>query len=186
MKHKHPGQYQPNQWQSAALILLRLSIGWHFLHEGYVKFIVPGWTAKGYLATATGPLAGLFHWLAAADESTTQSVLLATTDQLVRFGIVAVGLGLLLGIFTRLACVGGIILLTMFYWAYPPWGPGSTFGLAQPGAEGNYFIISKMVIEGLALLVLATFDTGMQVGLDAVIRPVLNRNKTYSERKDRS
>jgi thiosulfate dehydrogenase (quinone) large subunit len=180
LRHMHPDQYQPTRWQSAALILLRLSIGWHFLHEGYVKFAVPGWSARGYLASATGPLADMFHWLAG------QPLLLAISNQLVRFGIIAVGLGLLLGIFTRLSCLGGMALLAMFYWAQPAWSPDSIFGLGQPGAEGNYFIINKMVIEGLALLVLATFDTGMQVGLDAFLRPIFSRDKAHSRREDHS
>ena len=35
--------------QEALLVLLRVAIGWHFLYEGVVKILNPGWTAAGFL-----------------------------------------------------------------------------------------------------------------------------------------
>ena len=51
--------------QMGILSLLRIAIGWHFLSEGLGKLWNGGWTARDYLATADGPLAGVFHWMAA-------------------------------------------------------------------------------------------------------------------------
>jgi uncharacterized membrane protein YphA (DoxX/SURF4 family) len=46
------------------LILLRLSIGWHFGVEGVAKVESPTWTSEPYLREASGPLAPFFRWLA--------------------------------------------------------------------------------------------------------------------------
>ena len=49
------------------MTLLRVAIGWHFLYEGLTKLFNPQWSAAGYLQSATGPLAGLYHALAASE-----------------------------------------------------------------------------------------------------------------------
>ena len=41
---RHPGA-----WQEAFLILLRMGIGWHFLYEGLVKLLSPGWTSAPFV-----------------------------------------------------------------------------------------------------------------------------------------
>src|SRR2546423_15245979 len=54
-------------WQSGTrffLVLLRLSIGWHFLVEGIDKGKNPRWTSEAYLRESIGPLAPEFRALA--------------------------------------------------------------------------------------------------------------------------
>lgn len=46
----------------AALVLLRITIGWHFLYQGIWKFRNPNFTSAGFLAQAKGPWAD--HFLA--------------------------------------------------------------------------------------------------------------------------
>lgn len=46
----------------AALVLLRITIGWHFLYQGIWKIRNPNFTSTGFLAQAKGPLAD--HYLA--------------------------------------------------------------------------------------------------------------------------
>src|SRR3989442_8801396 len=46
------------------LVLLRLSIGWHFLVEGWHKIDSPAWTSEIYLQESSGPLAPYFRDLA--------------------------------------------------------------------------------------------------------------------------
>src|SRR5436305_1138856 len=46
------------------LILLRLSIGWHFLFEGMSKIDSPTWSSEPYLLEANGPFARGFRWMA--------------------------------------------------------------------------------------------------------------------------
>jgi len=43
------------------LVLLRVTIGWHFLSEGYDKFTQPSWDAKPFFANARGPVASQFR-----------------------------------------------------------------------------------------------------------------------------
>ena len=47
-------------WQIFTLTLLRVLIGWHFMHEGFVKIYTP-WSAKSYLDGAIRPLASFFR-----------------------------------------------------------------------------------------------------------------------------
>ena len=89
------------------MTLLRVAIGWHFLYEGLSKLFNPVWSAAGYLQSATGPLAGLFHAMAAGEGT------LALINILNTWGLVLIGLGLLLGLFTRISQVAGIALLLM-------------------------------------------------------------------------
>jgi uncharacterized membrane protein YphA (DoxX/SURF4 family) len=84
-------------------------------------------------------------------------------DQTVRYGLVVVGAGLLLGLFTRLACLGGVLLLLLFYLAMPPW-PGVP---ESPAPKGHYLFVNENIIESLALLVIATSRPGSRYGLDA-------------------
>ncbi len=151
-------------FQQVSLVLLRTFIGWHFLYEGYYKFSLPGWkpdgsplpafSAQGYISATTGPLG----WLA---KSIADSGLLPYLNGLIIFGLVAVGLSLMLGLLTRLGCIGGLLLLALFYFTAIP-----TSGLPQAGAEGTYLLINKTLIEGLAVLALLSFDTGRIAGLD--------------------
>lgn len=47
----------------ATLVLLRISIGWHFLFAGIDKLNTKNFTSEGYLGQAKGPLADYFHKL---------------------------------------------------------------------------------------------------------------------------
>lgn len=46
------------------LVLLRITIGWHFLVEGLDKLNTPNWSSEGYLREASGPLAPMFREIA--------------------------------------------------------------------------------------------------------------------------
>lgn len=150
--------------QEIWLVALRTLIGWHFLYEGYVKLLTPSWGAdglpvnawssSGYLRGATGPLAGAFHALGS-------SPWIGTIDVLVAVTLAAVGLGLMLGLLTQLACAGGITMLALFYVSAMPMS-----GLPEPRTEGAYLIVNKNLIELAALAVIVTFRTGRIAGLD--------------------
>ena len=82
-------------------------------------------------------------------------------DNTVKWALLVIGACLLLGLFTRLSCVAGAVLLLLFYIAMPP--------LPWPaeGPEGHFLLINKNLIEMLALLTLATTQPGRRYGLDA-------------------
>lgn len=130
-------------WKKLMITLFRVAIGWHFLYEGISKLMSGSWTATGYLAKATGPFAGFYHSLSASE--TAMSII----DPMNMAGLVLIGLGLFLGVFIRLSAVSGVLLLLLYYFAYPPFG-GDIFG----SAEGNLYIVNKNLIEALALLVI--------------------------------
>lgn len=149
------------QW---CLVALRTLIGWHFLYEGYFKLITPGWGADGqplaawssagYLRGASGPLASLLH-------SIGSSSWIGAIDSAVAISLAAIGLGLMLGLFTQLACAGGLALLTLFYLSAIP-----VSGLPGPRLEGAYLIVNKNLIELAALATVHAFRTGRIAGID--------------------
>ena len=145
--------------QLSSLLILRLAIGWHFLYEGIIKIFNPGWSSIGYLLDSKGFLAGLFHWMAA------NPGVLNTVDFLNAWGLSAVGLGLILGIFTRISCVGGMLLLAFYYLSHPPF-IGLEYAIPP---EGNYLLIDKTLIELIALWVIYLFPTGAIIGIDRML-----------------
>jgi len=95
----------------------------------------------------------------------------AAIDFMNMWALTLVGACLMLGLFTRLACVGAAALLLMYYLAMPPW-PGLP---PNPESEGHYLYVNKNVIELLAVLMLATSGAGRWAGLDAYISAFLRR-----------
>ncbi len=140
------------------LALVRIIVGWHLLYEGVTKLLDPGWSSAGFLSGSTGPLAGLFRWMASSE------TLLWVVDQLNIWGLTLIGLSLMLGAFTRVAAWGGVALLAMYYVAYPP-----LFGPVLPGAtEGSYLLINKNLVEMVVLLAVAAFPAAAW-GLDGLL-----------------
>lgn len=145
-----------HRWQLTALVLLRVLTGWHFLYEGLVKLVNPDWSAIGYLLDSGWIFEGFFHSLAA------NPGVLGVVDFLNVWGLILVGLGLIIGSFTRIAILGGIILLTFYYVSHPPF---LNLEYVLP-SEGSYLIVNKTLIELVALWVLYLFPTGSLIGLD--------------------
>jgi uncharacterized membrane protein YphA (DoxX/SURF4 family) len=95
--------------------------------------------------------------------------LLEWADVIVKYGLVAVGVGLVAGLFTRTACVAGAVFLLLFFLAMPPL-PGWP---ESPRLEGHYLYINKNIIEMLALLVLASTRSGRWMGLDGLVQLIV-------------
>ena len=149
---------KPSKWQIVGLVLLRLAIGWHFLYEGVVKFHNPYWSAKGYLLSAEGWFAPLFTSLA-------QDPIVGFVDVANIALTVAIGLLLLLGAFTRVAAVAGIVLLAIFYLAHPP-----LHGYAASTMGGSYWLVNYNLIEIAGLLVVLGIPTSRYFGLDNLLQ----------------
>ena len=67
------------------------------------------------------------------------------------WGLIAIGAGLILGLFTRMAAIAG---------------SGLEYSLPS---EGNYLVVSKTLIEAVALLTLVVFPTGTVIGMDILV-----------------
>jgi thiosulfate dehydrogenase [quinone] large subunit len=146
--------------QLTALVVLRFAIGWHFFYEGVAKAVNPYWTAAGYLEASQGFLSGFFGDMAA------NPGVLAFVDFLNVWGLILIGLGLMLGVLTRTAAGFGVVMLLFYYLATPPW-PGFVYAIPS---EGAYMIINKTLIEMCALFVTLLFSTGHIIGLDRLLR----------------
>jgi thiosulfate dehydrogenase [quinone] large subunit len=156
--------------QLTALVALRFAIGWHFFYEGVSKAVNPYWTAAGFLEQSQGFLSEWFIDLASNPS------MLAVVDVLNVWGLIFIGLGLMVGALTRTVAVCGILLLLLYYLATPPW-PGFEYSIP---AEGAYLIINKTLIEMCALVVTLLFSTGHIVGLDRLVR-VARTGRTAEE-----
>ncbi|MFW6277686.1 MAG: DoxX family membrane protein, partial [Prolixibacteraceae bacterium] len=130
-------------WKKLTITFFRVAIGWHFLYEGLSKLWIENWSAQGYLANATGPFAGFYHWMASSE------TLMSIIDPVNIAALILIGLALFLGIAIRVSAISGVVLLLLYYFAYPPLG-----GLSMGAAEGNIFIVNKNLIEALALITL--------------------------------
>lgn len=150
-----------------AITVLRVLIGWHFLYEGIAKLSSPSWSAAGYLKQARGPFAGLFKWLAA------QPDLLANADLITMWGLTAVGLLLVLGLFTRLASLGAIGFIVLFYLCNPPF-IGYFYSIPT---EGSYILVNKNLVELGALVVVLVSGSGRFAGLDRIVHILLGRGR---------
>ncbi|MDZ7371112.1 MAG: DoxX family protein [candidate division KSB1 bacterium] len=154
-----------NRW---IMTILRVAVGWHFLYEGIAKLAAGNWSAASYLANSTGPLAPIYHWIA------NSPTLLKITDAANMYGLTLIGLALFLGLAVRPAAVAGAFLLTLYYFAYPPFGPS-----LWKASEGHLFIVDKLFIEAAVLLLLA-FSRETGYGL-AALRMLLKRKSREGE-----
>lgn len=151
--------------------LLRVAIGWHFLYEGLVKLFTPGWSSAEFLQMSNWIFAPLFKSIA---ENPTA---LQVVDFLNIWGLTFIGLGLILGIFTRQSIIFGMILLSLYYVANPPFVKND-FGMPT---EGHYLIVNKTLIEFLALTVLLFVPTGITYGLDRILLKLRKQPKQVAE-----
>lgn len=146
------------------LALLRIIIGWHFLFEGISKAYTPSWSSADFLLLSNWIFAGFFHWIAG-----NQSVL-GVVDFAVTWGLIVMGLTLMLGLFDRTSSVAGMVLIGMFWIANPPL-TRLDFGVPH---EGNYLVVDKNLVEFFALLVLSLFPTGKILGLGVFLKKIRN------------
>jgi len=145
--------------QLSWLVILRVAIGWHFLYEGLVKLMNPNWSSVGFLLDSRGFLESFFHSL------TTNPSTVNIIDQLNIWGLILIGLGLILGFLARPACIFGIVLLAAFYLSHPPF-VGLRYAVPS---EGSYLIVNKNLIELIALAVLFVFPSSKYIGMDRFI-----------------
>jgi len=152
--------------QRYVLVALRLLIGWHILYEGFSKLLIPNWSSVGFLGESKWILTGFSKWIIS------HPGVLNSVDFLNTWGLIAIGLGLILGLFTKAAAISGAILLLVYYLNNPP-----LIGLEYTvPTEGSYLIISKTLIESMALVALAVFPSGSFAGLDIFVQRFRNRN----------
>ena len=142
------------------LLVLRLAVGWHLLYEGLAKLVTPAWTSAPFLELSRGVFAGFFHWLASSPG------LVRAVDLLNIWGLILIGLALILGCFTQLASGFGVVLLCLYYLAHPPWIQTDY----RIPLEGHYLLVNKNLVELLALAVFLLLPSGTLWGIDRLLR----------------
>ncbi len=156
-------QTQYSTFQITTLTILRVLIGWHFLYEGLVKVFNPNWTAYHYLMDSQGIFSNFFYNIAS------NPTLLSIANVLNTYGLILVGLGLILGCLSRLSSIGGIIFLLMYYLSHPPF-IGAEYLMPT---EGTYLWVDKNLIEAVTLVVLMCFPSSHIIGLDRYVHKIL-------------
>lgn len=141
--------------QTFSLVVFRLLIGWHLLYEGIAKLLDPQWSSLGFLKQSQGLLASFAHWIVS------DSSMLAIADLLNIWGLICIGLGLLLGLFARAASIAGFLLVFLYYLNYIPFIDTPTTVV-----DGSCLLVDKTLIEAAALGMLALFPTSRIYGLD--------------------
>ena len=124
--------------------------------------------AGGYLDASRWLLAELYHWMAS------NAAVLKVVNLLNIWGLILIGVALIVGALTRLAALAGIALLLLYWLANPPL---VGLGLAMP-AEGHYLVINKNVVEMLALAVVAAMSAGQYFGLDRLLNDVIRSRRS--------
>lgn len=144
------------RFSSYLLTILRILVGWHFLYEGITKLVSPDWSAKFYLLGSNWIFSGLFHWMASSPQ------ILKIVDFLNIWGLILIGIALLIGLFARWAALAGGVLLFFYFMAYPPVF-GYSLGVV---AEGNYQWVDKNLIEMFVLIMIASLPAEYFFGID--------------------
>lgn len=139
--------------------LLNVVVGWHLLYEGMVKIMDPNWSSASYLVNAKGLFSSAFQTIAESP------ALLQVVDMINMVGLATFGLLLLLGLFTRYAAIGGMVLIGLYYLASPPWTPTDV----GYGVEGHYLVVNKNIIEIAVLLVIAFIPKSWYFGIDNIL-----------------
>lgn len=155
---------QYNRPQLFWLVSLRVLIGWYFLYEGLSKVLAPNWSAFGYLKDSKGIFAPLFNLL------TENTIVMDLVNMANTYGLIIIGLCLVLGCFVKLANIGAVVLLSLYYLSHPPLIDVSY--VLRP--EGSYLWVDKNLIIMCSIIVLMYFPTSQQIGLDRII---LRKNK---------
>jgi len=156
-----------NTLQMIALVVLRVMIGWHFLYEGVAKLMKGNWSAAGFLLQSKWLFAGIFKWIANTPD------VLSAINLMNIWGLIAIGLGLMLGCFTTIASLAGMALILLYYVCNPPF-VGLFYSIPM---EGHYMIVNKNVVEMAALFVIAVTGTGRFAGLDRILHKMFGKKK---------
>ena len=145
-------------WKKLLITIVRAAIGWHFFYEGVSKIAAGNWSSYNYLVNTSGWFQGFYHWLASSE------TMVRVVDLMNMYGLTLIGLALFTGLLVRYAAVGGFILLTLYYFAYPPFG-SSIFR----SSEGQVYIVDKVFLEAMVLLYFV-FSRKIGYGIYALLK----------------
>ena len=138
------------------LLALRVIIGYHFLYEGFNKLFATSWSSGGFLIQSNWIFSDIF--IALANSPT----LITISDFLNIWGQIFIGLGLILGLYSRYAAFSGAILLLLYYVAIPPFVESYTF-------------VDRNLLELMGILIIAFFPTSHIIGFDGLLSKIRSK-----------
>ena len=138
-----------NKQLKMAVFLSRISLGVMFFYAGITKVMNPNWSAAGYLNSAK-TFSELFQWFASPGN-------LGWINLVNEWGLTLIGVALLVGFMVRLASVGGVFLMLLYYFPV----------LSFPYVGEHSFIVDEHIIYVTAFLVLFASNAGSIWGLDS-------------------
>ncbi len=135
--------------QAKATSVLRVLLGWLFFYAGIVKVLNPSWSAAGFLVQAK-TFHGFYILLA-------HPLLISIVNILNEWGLLALGVSLILGIWVRFSSLLGALLMLLYYFASNslPFVP-------------NGFLVDDHIIYAAALAVMFYLNAGRYYGLDGL------------------
>lgn len=143
-----------NNFQKKIVFILRVVLGWLFLYAGLDKVLNPSWSAGGYLNAAKN-FHGFYAWLASPS-------LIPVINFVNEWGLVLLGVSLILGIFVRWSSVLGVVLMLLYY-----------FSAGQfPFPDANSLLVDEHIIYSGVLILMYSFDAGKIWGIDGLMRKI--------------
>ena len=158
------------------LTIIRMLLGWLFLYEGISKLVSDGWSSAGYLLESHWFLSGMFHWIAE------NPAVLEVVDFLNIWGLICIGLGLLLGFLSRAASISGALLLFLYFIANPP----LVGFMGESTGEGHYLVVNKNLVVIALLTLIAIVPKRIFYGLDRLIPRMSGENQFNSNESIKS
>lgn len=149
-----------NIFKKIVIFLLRVSMGWIFFYAGITKVLDSSWTAKGYISQSK-----IFPELYSFFLS---SQMLPMVDFLNKWGLVLIGVSLILGFFVKFSSPFGALLMVLYYLPI--------LKFPYVGAGKNYYIIDMHIIFALVFLMFIILDAGKYWGLD-YYRTAVNKRR---------
>ena len=149
--------------QQAAVAILRVAVGTVFLTAGLEKALAGGFDAAGFLKFGT---AGV-PWLGEAAKGVVynpthdfwvslagNAALMPLINWLVVFGEIAIGVALVLGLFTRFAAIAGTLMVSFFFVA--SW-------------DLSHGIVNSQLMDAIVTAFVGIMAAGRYYGLDSIV-----------------
>lgn len=143
---------------------LRIAMGSLFFYAGISKVVDPEWTAAGFL-NSIDFMSGFFSWFALP--SNIDWVNFAN-----QWGLTAIGVSLILGLFVRYSGFFGILLMTLYY--IPELS-------AFPYVGEHSYIVDEHVIYILVLATLMATCAGNYFGIDKYLPTCKKQPEEYGD-----
>lgn len=136
------------------VVALRFVMGGMMLFAGLGKFTGDGFNAAGYLGNvhSASPVSGLYAAMAG------NAMLIDVINVLIPVTQVLIGVALIVGVFVRLAALGGALQMGAFYLG---------------GLDGQWLaLFDSTLIYLVVFLALGAFAAGRFIGLDRMIEQI--------------